>query len=219
LNRARNQSGFTLIEVLIGATVLAIMMTLLATALFTMTRSARAGEARLEQLDATHLVRAFLDHQLSGAVPLTERIDGDEHALFEGRTDRLRFVGHLPAAQAGGFQFMELAIAPQTGVDTLVLRYTDAWPETPFRSTNTAWQTRSLLPNIRRVRYSYYGNPTSDAPAAWHTEWLDHDRLPQLIRMELQPTAGAATSLVAEVRVRSAVAQGPLFRDPPGRAR
>jgi general secretion pathway protein J len=213
------QNGFTLIEVLIGATLLAVMMALLATALFTMTRSARAGEARLEQLDSTELVHAFLARELGGAIPLTERVDGDEHALFEGRTDRLRFVGHLPAAQAGGLQFMELAIAPQTGKDALVLRYTDAWPETRFGPPDAAWQTRTLLPNMHRLHYAYYGNPKDDAPAEWHSDWLDHDRLPQLIRVELEPTAGAAASIVAEVRVRTAVAQAALFRDPPGRGR
>ncbi len=213
------QSGFTLIEVLIGATLLAVMMALLATALFTMTRSARAGEARLEQLDSTQLVHAFLANELGGAMPLTERVDGDEHALFEGRTDRLRFVGHLPAAQAGGLQFMELAIAPQAGKDALVLRYTDAWPETRFGPPGPAWQTRALLPNMHRLRYTYYGNPKDDAPTAWHTEWVGHDRLPRLIRVELETTTGTASSLVAEVRVRTAVAQAALFRDPPGRAR
>jgi len=213
------ESGFTLIEVLIGATLLAVMMALLATALFTMTRGARAGEARLEQVDTTELVHAFLARELGGAVPLTERVDGDEHALFEGRTDRLRFVGHLPAAQPGGLQFMELAIGTQAGKDALVLRYTDAWPETRFGPPDAAWQARTLLPNMRRIRYAYYGNPKDDAPAGWHSDWLDHDRLPQLIRVELEPTTGSTSAIVAEVRVRTAIAQAALFREPPGGAR
>ena len=213
------QRGFTLVEVLIGATVLAIMMALLTTALFTMTRGARAGEARLEKLDTTQLVHAFLERELGGAMPLTERVDGDEHALFEGRADRLRFVGHLPASQAGGLQFMELAIPQQAGADALVLRYTEAWPEARFGPPNATWQSRTLLPSIRRIRYAYYGNPTADAPAAWRADWLDHDRLPELIRVDLEPTTGASTSVVTEVRVRTAVAQAALFRDPPGRAR
>ena len=106
-------AGFTLIEVLIGATILAVMMTLLSSALFAFTRSARAGEARLDEIDSAHLVYAFLRRQLEGASPLTERADGEEHVLFEGRAERLRFVGHLPGEQRGGLQFFDVSAAPQ----------------------------------------------------------------------------------------------------------
>jgi general secretion pathway protein J len=207
----RQAAGFTLIEVLIGTTVLAIMMTLLTSALFTMTRTARAGEVRLEQLDSAQLVHAFLRRQLEGAVPLTERVDGDEHALFEGRQERLQFVGHLPVVEGGGLQFLELAVTN----GELAMRYHGAWPEEPFVSANAVWQTRTLLPDVRRVRWSYFGAVDDESLAAWTTEWLDHDRLPELVRVELEHGDESTTALVAEVRVRSAVAQAALFREPP----
>lgn len=207
----RRNTGFTLIEVLIGATVLAIMMTLLSSALFTMTRSARAGETRIEALDSAQLVHAFLRRQLQNAVPLTERDDGDEQVLFEGRADRLRFVGHLPIAEGGGLQFLEIAAVD----DALTMRYRGAWPDAPFISTNAAWQTRALLPDVQRLRWRYFGARDDEAPARWTDEWLGHDRLPELIRVELEHGDETVTTVVAEVRVRTAVAQVALFREPP----
>jgi general secretion pathway protein J len=210
--KTSGQAGFTLIEVLIGATVLAIMTTLLTSALFTLTRSARAGETRMEETDAAWLVQAFLRRQLQNALPLTERVDGEAYVLFEGRADRLRFVGHLPIAEGGGLQFLELAAAN----DTLTMRYRHAWPDVPFDSPGGEWQTRELLRGIRRVRWRYFGARDEDSPARWTDEWLRRDRLPELIRGELQDGDGSVTAVVAEVRVRTAVAQAALYREPPG---
>jgi general secretion pathway protein J len=213
------QRGFTLIEVLIGATLLAVMMLLLGTALFTLTRGARAGETRLEQLDSAQVVVAFLTRELAGALPMTERVDGKERVLFNGEADRIRFVGHLPSAQAGGLQFVQLSSEADTASSALLLRYVSASPETPFVAPNANWHVHPLLPKVRRLRYAYYGDTGDDAPPQWHDEWRDHDRLPELIRVELESASGVSNRFVTEVRVRTAIAQGALFREPPGGSR
>lgn len=211
MTACRRDAGFTLIEVLIGATVLAIMMTLLTSALFTMTRGARAGEARMEQLDSARLAHAFLRRQLQNAVPLTERDDGDERALFEGRADRLRFVGHLPIAEGGGLQFLEFAV--ENGA--LEMRYRGAWPEAPFAGSSAEWPSRTLLPDVRRSRWRYFGSRDEESPARWTDEWRRHDRLPELIRVELEHGDESVAALVAEVRARTPAAQAALFRERP----
>jgi prepilin-type N-terminal cleavage/methylation domain-containing protein len=213
---ARRQSaGFTLIEVLIGATLLAVMMTLLTGALFSMTRSARAGEARMEEIDSTQLVYAFLRRQLQGGYPLTERVDGNERVLFDGRLERLRFVGHLPLAERGGLQFIEVAAV--RGV--LEMRYRDASPDVPFARPDAEWRSRALLLGVRRSRWRYFGARDDESAARWTDEWVERDRLPELIHLELTREDDSADDLIAEVRVRSAVGQAALFREPPERAR
>lgn len=208
-NRSRN-AGFTLIEVLIGATLLAILMTLLTNALFTMTRTARAGEARLEELDSSELVLSFLRRQLQNVFPMTEREGDEERALFEGRDDRVRFVGHLPIAEGGGLQFLEIAAVR----GDLVMRYRDAWPDTPFAEPDSKWRSRLLLADVRRARWRYFGTRDGDSVAGWTDRWREDDRLPELIRLEIDRGDEGVTTLVAEVRVRTAVAQPALFRQP-----
>jgi hypothetical protein len=185
---------------------------LLTSALFTMTRSARAGEARMERIDSAQLVHAFLRSQLENAVPLTERVDGEEHVLFEGHSDRLRFVGHLPLVEGGGLQFLELAMAK----GTFAMRYRDAWPDAPFESPRAEWQSRELLRDVGRARWRYFGASDDELPPRWTDDWLGHDRLPELIRAELNHDE-SVTAVVAVVRVRTAVAQAALYRERPGR--
>jgi general secretion pathway protein J len=209
-NRRRN-AGFTLIEVLIGATLLAILMALLTNALFTMTRTARTGEARLQDLDSSRLVMSFLRGQLQNALPMTERDGDEERALFEGREDRLRFVGRLPIAEGGALQFLEIA-AVRGG---LVLRYRDAWADTPFAEPDSEWPSRLLLADVRRARWRYFGARDEDSTAGWTDVWRGRDRLPELIRVELDRGDKGTTAIVADVRVRTAVTQPALFREPP----
>lgn len=207
----RHTGGFTLVEVLIGATLLAIMMTLLTSALFTMTRSARAGELRMDEIEATQLVHAFLRKQIQNAFPLTERVDAEQRALFEGHSDRVRFVGHLPIVEGGGLQFVELAMSN----GALTMRFSDAWPDAPFESSQAEWQSRVLLRDVRRLSWRYFGAPDEESPARWTDEWLGRDRLPELIRAQIQYDDGSVTAVLADVRVRTAVAQAALYREPP----
>jgi hypothetical protein len=204
--------------VLIGVAILAVMMTLLASALFTFTRGARAGEARLDEIDSTHLVHGFLRRQLEGAYPLTERDDGVERVLFEGRAEQLTFVGHLPVAERGGLHFIDLAAGDQAG-GGLTMRHREAWPETPFGTPGDDWAAHELLASVERVRFDYYGSPDDESPRRWTAEWLGHDRLPELIRLTIERAKDDVTVLVAEVRVQKAVAQVALFREPVERGR
>lgn len=206
--RGRN-TGFTLVEVLIGIAVLAMMMSLLTSALFTMTRSARAGEKQLEALDSAQLVYAFLRRQLQSAFPLTERDDGEELVLFEGSPERLRFVGQLPRAAGLGLQFIDLRVER----NALVMRFRAAWPDAPLSAEAVEWERRVLLPDVRRARWRYFG-AANDLPAKWAEDWSGRDRLPELVQLELEHGDESFTTLAAEVRVRTAVAQAALFREP-----
>lgn len=215
--KARRQAfGFTLIEVLVGSTILAVMMTLLTSALFSMTRTTRVGEARLDDLDATQLVRAFVRGQLGEALPMTEQRDDVQRVLFDGQRDTVRFVGHLPAhAGGGGLQFLELRAEVGSDGAALVLYYRSAWPDTPFVSADRTWQRHTLLTAVGNVRYRYFGSRDDETAPTWVDEWRARDRLPELIRVEIDATRDSWAPLVVEVRAKTAVAQPALFRLPP----
>lgn len=219
---SQRQGGFTLVEVLIGTTIFAMMLALLTSALFAMTRSARAGDARLTGIDDTRLVQAFLRRQLSEAVALTERMDEKQHAFFEGQSDRLRFVGHLPAHRGGGgLQFLELRTEAMPAGERdrdaldLVLYHRNAWPDVPFDARIDAadWAKQLLVERVERVHYRYFGNQDDEAPREWHDTWSNADQLPILIKLEIETSdARDWPSIVAAVRSRTAVAQTRLFR-------
>lgn len=120
-------AGFTLVEVLIAVTILAVLVSLLFGALYTLSRSARAGETALQAVDSDRLVQSFLRRQLGGAVPVTERGRHRGRVLFDGSMASVRFVGHLPAHRGGGgLQFLELGRESAGESGALVLYYRNA---------------------------------------------------------------------------------------------
>lgn len=230
----QRHAGFTLVEVLVGTTIFAMMLALLTSALFSMTRSVRSGEARLTEVDDARLVRTFLRRQLSQAFPLTERVEEEQRALFAGLPDELRFVGHLPAHRGGGgLQFLELrtslraaerhragaraARSERAEPDSrdFVLNYRNAWPDVPFDThvDDTVWDGEVLVEDVRRVRYRYFGNADDESVAEWRHTWTGADRLPMLIELKIEMSDGRGwPPIVAAVRSRSAIAQAQLFR-------
>jgi general secretion pathway protein J len=191
-----------------------------------MSRTVRAGEARLMLLDDTRLVEAFVRRQLSEAAPLTERIEDERRALFDGVADRVRFVGHLPAHRGGGgLQFLELALrVPDRGeapraIDPdardLVLYHCDAWPEMPFegRAHDSPWEAQTLVADVKRLRFRYYGNVDDKSAAEWRDSWTGVDRLPMLVQVEVEASDGHGwPPIVAAVRSRIAAGQPGLLR-------
>lgn len=213
MRRAHRVAGFTLVEVLIGTTVLSIMLGLLMSAFFAMGQSARAGASRLDDADTTRVVYAFLRGQLSQAVPLTHRFDGHEHALFDGEAARLRFVGHLPAHRGGGgLQILDLALLEKD--TSLVLRHRPAWPELAWRSSvhEGEWSAEVLATGISDVKFSYFGDDSEGDQPRWRDRWRDFDRLPSLVRLEWTRVSGHYwPALTTAIRTRTALAQPALL--------
>lgn len=214
--RFSRSRGFTLVEVLIGTTLLALMMSLLMSSLFSIGRATRAGEARFDGLDNDRLVQAFLREQIAGAVPLTLRAGPVEHVLFEGGPNEILFVGHLPAHRGGGgLQHLHIGSEATFESAALVLRYRNAWTDLPFAAPDGTeeWQSTGLVAELGSVRFRFFGREDDESPLRWTDRWAERDRLPALIKVEVELSDGRPwPPLAIFVRAPTAVGQPQLFR-------
>jgi general secretion pathway protein J len=213
--RVDRNLGFTLIEVLIGTTLLAIMMSLLMGSLFSISRGARAGESRLDTLGSQRLIHAFLRNQIAGAVPLTERVEQRDHVYFDGRPDSVRFVGHLPAHRGGGgLQFVQIDIDDASAGPALVLRYRNAWAEADFvpATYSAEWQRTELLDEVSDVHFRYFGSDDKAVPPEWTDRWVDRASLPSLVQIAIESTDSRKwPELSVAVRTLTAAGQPQLI--------
>jgi hypothetical protein len=172
------------------------------------------GEARFDEADGLRLVHAFLRRSIEEAAPLTDVIDGERHALFEGRADALRFVGHLPAHRGGGgLHFLDLHMRNGAEGAELVLRHRPAWPEATFDSHGDDWQQHTLIPSVGRVRFRYFGETEDGAVPQWRESWSGVDRLPALVEIRIDDVGSLGWAPIrAAVRVRAATLQAALLR-------
>jgi general secretion pathway protein J len=187
--------GFTLLELMIALTLLALLTAVLFGSVRLVGRSTDGGEAKVEAASSMRLAEEFLRANLEAQHPLRMRKLVDWPLLFVGAGDELRYASELPARVAGGgIWFYRLAVHADEARAPLVLERivpdlaADARPE--FANAE-----RSILAEgIASLKLGYYGRDADAALAAaptWRERWDDTQRLPMLIRIDVTPKRGA----------------------------
>ena len=208
-----SEAGLTLIETLIGLTLMGMTLALLFNGLYVMGRSARAGHAQLAQNDRHRVVQTFLRREIGEAVPLSGGRGEDARLFFEGMAAQLRFFGELPAHRGGGgVHEMRLALRRDNGTAHLTLSHRNAWPERLNQAADDgAWERVSLVEDVRSLAFSYYGNfqrDFADASPTWRNSWADAGELPELVKIAVAFEDGRRwPDLVIPVRTRSPAVQ------------
>ena len=195
--RTRQRSfGFTLLELMIALTLLALLSAVLFGSLRLAGRSTGTGEAKAEAASSMRLAEEFLRTNLEAQHPLRMRKMLEWPLLFRGTRDELRYASELPARVAGGgIWYYRLAIRSEDPRSPLVLERVvpdlsaDALPE--FTEAD-----RSVLAlGIGELMLGYYGrDPDSlpGVPPTWRDRWDDAQQLPLVIRIDVKPRDGPA---------------------------
>jgi len=187
----KDEQGMTLIELLVGLSLLSLIALMLAGGLHLGTRAWEVGAKRMTQGDRLQRNDAFLRQLLSQA-----RIQFDDLALgsprgFLGDPNRVAFLAPLPEQFGGGSVSSFVLDSEQNGAShSLVLHWQSlARPANKNMSSNAL-----LIDRLDSEGLSYYGRlPGEDMPR-WHDEWSGRYGLPMLIRLTLR---GLAPSDVA----------------------
>ncbi len=199
IRRDGDHAGFTLLELLVAMTVLALLTALLFGGLEFGTRVWKVGDAELERFARTDTAFALMRRTMMAASPklvFEDRPAADRRAGarsrdsepavdFEGLPDGVRFIGPAPAAVLGGGLYrLAFGVVGQEGVGQLVF----AWqPQTvePERQSEAA-TSRVLLDGIARARFAYFGTARDDDAAQWHDRWQNQPSLPMIVSVQLE---------------------------------
>lgn len=182
--------GFTLIEVLIGITLLGVMVTLLFASLRIAAESWHAGEDKIAGVNQKAVVYQFFKRHLSTIRPLTlledlENPGGDGGQIaFQGLSQRLRFVAALPAASLRkGLQVFTIEIDPRQSTTLQVALK-------PYQPTDDESAQIDppviLLKHVEHFTLAYFGKREDEDEARWHDEWTSMEALPNLIKVVIE---------------------------------
>jgi general secretion pathway protein J len=201
MNDAR---GFTLLELMIGMTLLGFILALLFGGFRLAATSWDAVETRIERTNDEQLARALVRRLLAQMQPVHWKKAPNAPIAFTGEQGVLRALAPLTGqAGAGGLRLIELGreseatTTPDKGPLRLVLRQAPVrYDVENFASGLGDAKSFVVLGNLNAVDFSYFGPEKRGAAPSWQDTWLNPDQLPQLVRLRLKSREGGWSDLI-----------------------
>ncbi|MCY7388668.1 MAG: hypothetical protein LH481_11495 [Burkholderiales bacterium] len=187
-------AGFTLLETLVGLTLLGLMLILIYASLSIGLRAWDTGEKRVTEASHQRVVQSFLRRELSQLFPVRWRGIPESKIAFEGGKNELKFVTMLTlgaAAREGGMQWGHLYIADvqSPGGESRRALFIK---RSAFNLQAKDWdgldeaKPIALIEGVKSFDIGYYGAENDTAEPQWTDEWTNALRMPQLIKITLQ---------------------------------
>ena len=182
----RRVAGFTLLEVLIAITLLALLMAMAFGTLRGAISATRSGERVVSWTDQTRTVQEFLRRQLSHAMrtPFERMDDMGENRVFVADRDELRFVAPMPGHLSNGgphVQWITIA-GDQLLFDHAQLNGYD--PDDP--KANNPRDPVLLMEGFSSAHFEYRGLDEAGELGDWSRQWENTQQLPLMVRLMVE---------------------------------
>jgi len=191
--------GFTLVELLVVLTLLALVMVAMASALRTASQTEERVDVRLQRMDDLRTVSGFLRSilgRVSAQKISTPVAAGASPYFFQGAVSSMNWVGVMPARYgAGGRYHFRLEL---TDAGVLVLHFTP-WEGTAALPDWTVGQSTPLLAGVTGLTFQY--EDAAVEPPEWSANWAIIDRLPEKVSITVQTSSGTWPEIVVPLRV------------------
>jgi general secretion pathway protein J len=186
-----DQTGFTLLEMLVAVTLLAIFAVALAGAL-------RFGIRAEDHVSGTvftegRFARAesFLRERIGHAEPIWIPSTGRGHVAFRGDQTSMEFWAPTPQS-LGGIGFIQYKLT--TGQSTRALRLLSQVVQQATDGRAEPLASTVLLDDVSELHFSYFGRMDKGEGSTWQQAWIDRTTLPQLIAVQAQSRGWGAAS-------------------------
>ncbi|MGH7369528.1 MAG: PulJ/GspJ family protein [Candidatus Methylomirabilaceae bacterium] len=178
---ARISHGFTLLELLISLTIVALIFVTVLGAIQVGSRSWESGEQRAEENQRTRTLYDTLARELMMLYPLRIKApgQGQEVVVFSGKPDSLEFATLPQSYGAAPFSHM-IRIVSYSLDSGSGLVATERYPLTGSAGAFGQWEDRvkQLDERVSEARFRYLvseGRPEENRPPAWRDFWDPSD--------------------------------------------
>ena len=179
--------GFTLIEVLIGMTLLSLMVVLLFSSLAIGAKSWEQGEKKIANINEIAVVQHFFNLHLAHATPQWNDFDSEKERVFsfQGKKDALQFVAGFPAsAERSGLQLFNLEVKEKDKKKFINIALTPFFPL--MEGEDFFHEDIELVENVTHFELSYFGLSDETGELVWQSEWLNKEQQPRLVKILLE---------------------------------
>jgi general secretion pathway protein J len=204
--RIHRAGGFTLVELLLAITLMAMLLALAYGGLRAATQASDRGQVLLEESGRIRATHQFIRRQFNQMQPLAFAVAEDldqSRIVFEGSSRHVQFVAPMPGYLGmGGPQVQLLQIVPGRDGDDLLFSHALLQGFEPgflFEREPIA-----LLEGIRGAAFEFIGRDEDGELTGWQGSWENPGLLPVAVRLDVELGEGSQASwplLAAGVRV------------------
>lgn len=186
--RRRQVSGFSLIEVLLAATLLAAGLAVAFATVRAATATKQRGELISEQNERMRAVEGFLRRRITSALLIGFAIDTStgEQTRFIGESDHMRFVADLPDYLGrGGPHLHDIRVIDDGGQAKLVVSFAPVVGNTVAEERQPR-PPEPMVPDLVSVKMRYRGLNAENKLDEWVDKWEMPDRLPVQVSIDIE---------------------------------
>jgi general secretion pathway protein J len=193
-------AGFSLVEVLVAATLLALLSAFLLGGLSLGIRAVAASDRHQDRSDQLANAYEFIRQQLARAQPIYEAARGQQPSslMFHGSRDGIAFVNVAPPYLVdAAYQQFDIHLDRHPDRNRLVVRWhaLRRWSASGGAAHNSL-----LLDGVASAIFGYFGRSAAGGAQRWMPEWTSQT-LPLLVRLRLTFDDEAAPDLVVALRL------------------
>lgn len=177
--KTERNSGFTLLELIISITLVAIIVLIVAGAASLGYRSFSSGEKKLNEIERLRASLIIIDAQIQSGVPLTLEDGGVKQYYFVGEKDSLKFsTNHSIWGGQKGYVIVSYRVEiDDQGKQRLIA--------SEYKVGMENQKETRLLEGFKEITFDYYRQDAVDEEGEWVTQWEDEEMMPTRIRLNL----------------------------------
>ena len=174
-----HESGFTLLEILVAVSLLALLSVVLMAGMRFGTRIWDKAETANIDTNAVRAAEKRVALDLARIYPKLVVVNATDSFIdFTGAPNRMEF---LSTADRPDGQMTRVAMSAANDDQGVTLQY-DTLPEL----ARTGGTQQALLRHLRSIDFAYFGASQGERTPAWHSSWQHEKSLPLLVRIRAQ---------------------------------
>jgi general secretion pathway protein J len=204
----KNARGFTLIEVVIAASLLAVGLALVFASIRGAMRATERAEVQAQREERLRAVQGFMRSQITAAMPIAYQFSPEtgEAKFFTLSATKLEFVANMPGYLSRGGPYLQtLELVPGEGGQRLLFQHQMLSSEGALPAEREAVV---LFDGIAEASFDARTIDPNAKASPWQPRWEASAQLPPMVRLRLRFADGSRRwpEFVAAPRLAVAVA-------------
>lgn len=185
------EHGFTLIEILVSITLMAVILALLGTSVQIIGRSLDATAGNVSRQDTISRGIDALKRDVENIQRIVRMVDGKPEFIFQGQENAVKMVVIEPPYPTEPGPFVVRYTAAAKGGDAALLRSRAAYRQPVGNLDELEFgDTVSVLPGHHRYRFTY--GQLESGRLRWFSSWPYANRLPNIIQLNIEAVSNDA---------------------------